>query len=115
MVELDINRTLEAGTYEYQPFIVPETTRGVSVKLARKSWPDTGSDIINCQIWISYDGGRKYSFLVGMHAVGGDISDSPESACGRKIKPQYKTNPRMVKVIVISKELLTSDITLEFW
>lgn len=115
MINLDINRTLEAGTYEYQPLVVPDTAVGVSVKLSRKSWPDTGSNIVNCQIWISYDGGRKYSFLVGMHAAGGDIKDSPESACGRKIKPQYKTNARMVKVVVVNSEMLTSDINIEFW
>lgn len=116
-----VDRDFEAGTFESAGFVIPDGTTALCMRAIRKNWPmGAGKHVINCQAWISYDGGRKYHFLVGFRAQGGDFirldgSVATESSAGRHIKPKYKTNDRMFKIVVVTETPLAATILAEMW
>lgn len=115
------DRKFEAGSFESTGFVIPDGVTALCMRAVRRNWPiGDGKHVINCQAWVSYDGGRKYHFLVGFRAQGGDHIQldgviAPESSAGRHIKPQYKTNDRMFKVVVVAEKALDAQILVEMW
>lgn len=102
----------EAGVHETDIFMVPEVGDNLELTVTSHDWPVTGLPVIHCQVWVSYVGGRKWHLLIGFLAHGG--APAP-CRVRRHLKPQYKTNQRMVKVRIDCKIPLTIDTQLEFW
>lgn len=102
----------DAGTWESAGIVMPEDASYVRIRMERHGWPShEGKSILHCRVWASYRK-DKYGFLIGFTA-----GAAPENECWvcRKLKPQYKTNPRKVKVSVDFDVPLHTRIIAEFW
>ena len=126
IILVEDTRAFEAGAYESASFIVPIGVDVCQLAIDRQSLPPAPRGEKSCikvQAWISYDGGRKFDLLIGFTTSGGEIRDPrtgevmnfPNSYARRHIKPQYKENDRMMKVLVDSRVPLTTKIIVEFW
>lgn len=103
---------LGAGIHETAGLVVPEWSERICVRMKRFAWPVTDKKyIVRCQVWISYNGGRKFSLLVGFTAAADAME---ECSASRRMKPQYKTNDRVVKVIIEAEVPLKTGVELEF-
>lgn len=125
MAQISISSTVLAdksfavGTDETTTIVVPDAATGAVLRVDRTALPISASKwCIKAQIWISYDGGRKFDLLVGFTTNGGIIKDGggnvlTESYASRGIKPKYKTNDRIIKVITECRNPLSTKLTLD--
>lgn len=108
------------GIYETPPMPVPDGATMLEARFPRHAWSDVGGIAIHFQVWISYNGGRKYGLVVGAGTRGGDVllrdgTISPESSIRTGIKPQYKTNARMFKLCIDCRVPLTIEPIVDFF
>jgi hypothetical protein len=102
------------GSYETSIIEIPLIASNSELQITRHNWPIHSETVIQAQLWVSYNSGRKWHLLIGFTAHGGQLESSVSSS-RRKLKPQYKTHKRLLKALIACKIPLTIETKIEVW
>lgn len=99
-----------------KPFDIPEGCTRVRMNAVRHDWPihPTEKSVVRFQIWISYNGGTKWHFLLGCTTQGG-TNDKPHTYLMGNLKPVAHGHVRKVKIVIEPSLPLTTEIDVELW
>jgi hypothetical protein len=95
--------------------LIPDGAHELKVRLSRDSWPDTGEQVVQVLVELSFDDGKSWQPWIGFGAHGGDIRKADGLASSESTV--YSMLPegisRLARVTADYKTGLMTGVTVE--
>lgn len=119
MVLVNANsRNYSPATRTYGPAALDAAWTRAQISLSRESWPDTGGNVVDATLEISFNGGQTWELLTSFSAAGGDALDRfgnviptsyvrvtlPNTGTGRSVRGTVTNTATIRTAILIEAE-----------